>query len=84
MRKTWVDIDEDRFKHARRLFGTTSIEQTIDTALREAVHDEARHQEVRALSKMDGLDLSKDGVTAKAWRSRRVRGGRIWARASRS
>ena len=69
MRKTCVAIDGNLFEHARRLFGATSIEQTIDTALREAVRDEARHQEVRALAEMDGLDLSKDEVMTKAWRS---------------
>ena len=68
MRKTCIGIDENRFEHAGRLFfGATSIEQTLDTALREAVRDEARHREVRALAKMDGLDPSKDEVMAKAW-----------------
>lgn len=68
MRKTSVDIDENLLEHARRLFGTTSIKQTIDAALREAVRAEARRQEVRALAEMDGLDLSKDEVMVKAWR----------------
>ena len=68
MRKTSVDIDENLLEHARRLFGTTSIKQTIDAALREAVRAEARRQEVRALAEMDGLDLSNDEAMAKAWR----------------
>lgn len=68
MRKTSVDIDENLLEHARRLFGTRSIKQTIDAALREAVRAEARRQEVRALAEMDGLDLSKDEVMVKAWR----------------
>ncbi len=29
---------------------------------------EARRQEIRALTKMDGLDLADESVTAKAWR----------------
>ena len=69
MRKTLVDIDENLFENVRRLFRTTSIEQGIDAALGEAVHDEARHQEVRVFAKMDGLDLAKDEVMTNAWRS---------------
>lgn len=69
MRKTSVDIDENLLERARELFGTSSIKQTIDTALREALRAEARRQEVRALEKMDGLDLSNEVVMAKAWRA---------------
>lgn len=69
MRKTLVDIDENLFENVRRLFRTTSIEQSIDAALGEAVRGEARHQEVRVLAKMDGLDRAKDEVMTNAWRS---------------
>ena len=69
MRKMSVDIHENLLERARELFGTSSIKQTIDTALREALRAETRRQEVRVLEEMDGLDLSNDAVMAKAWRA---------------
>ena len=69
MRKTSVEIDEDLLGQARNLFGTSSIKQTIDAALRGALRAEARRQEVRALAEMDGLDLCDEEVMAKAWRA---------------
>lgn len=69
MRKTSVDIDNDLMEQARSVLGTSSIKATIDAALREVLRAEARRQEIRALSRMDGLDLAKAEVMAKAWRS---------------
>ncbi len=69
MRKTSVDIDNDLMEQARSVLGTSSIKATIDAALREVLRAEARRQEIRALSRMDGLDLAKEEVMAKAWRS---------------
>lgn len=69
MRKTSVDIDEDLVKRARSVLGTSSIKATIDAALREVLRAEARRQEIMALSRMEGLDLAKKDVMAKAWRS---------------
>lgn len=69
MRKTSVDIDGDLIEQARSVLGTSSIKATIDAALREVLRAEARRQEIRVLSRMDGLDLAKQEVMAKAWRS---------------
>ena len=69
MRKTSVDIDNDLMEQARSVLGTSSIKATIDAALREVLRAEARRQEIRALSRMDGLDLANEDVMAKAWRS---------------
>ena len=69
MRKTSVDIDDDLMKRARSVLGTSSIKATIDAALREVLRAEARRQEIMALSRMEGLDLAKKDVMAKAWRS---------------
>lgn len=69
MRKTSVDIDDDLIEQVRSVLGTSSIKETIDSALREVLRIDARRQEVRALSEMDGLDLASTDVMAKAWRS---------------
>lgn len=68
MRKTSVVIDDSLVEQARSLLGTSSIEETIDGALREVVRGEARRDEVKALVEMDGLDLANEKVMAKAWR----------------
>ena len=69
MRKTSVEIDDRLITQARRVLGTSSIKETIDSALREIVRAEARRQEVQALATMDNLDLANESVMAKAWRS---------------
>lgn len=69
MRKTSVEIDEHLIEKAKILLGTVSIKETVDSALREIVRRDVRRQEIRALAKMDGLDLSDAKVMAKAWRS---------------
>lgn len=53
----------------RILLGTSSIKETIDSALREVLRREARREEIEALMTMDGLELSNEKVMAGAWRS---------------
>ena len=69
MRKTSVDVDDLLLEQVRDVLGTSSIKETIDSALREVMRAEARRQEIRALAAMDGLDLADGEVMAKAWRS---------------
>lgn len=69
MKKTSVVIDDSLLEQVRDLLGTRSIRDTIDTALREVVQNEARRQEIAALSEMDGLDLANEEIMARAWRS---------------
>lgn len=69
MRKTSVEIDDGLIEQVRVLLGTSSIKETIDSALREILRREARRQEIEALVKMDGLELSDEKVMAGAWRS---------------
>lgn len=69
MKKTSVVIDDSLLEQVRDLLGTRSIRDTIDTALREIVRNEARRQEIAALSEMDGLDLANEEIMARAWRS---------------
>ena len=69
MRKTSVDVDDRLLEQVRDVLGTSSIKETIDSALREVMRAEARRQEIRALAVMEGLDLADERVMAKAWRS---------------
>ena len=69
MKKTSVVIDERLLEQVQDLLGTRSIRDTIDRALRELVRNEARRQEIAALSEMDGLDLANEEIMAGAWRS---------------
>ncbi|MCY4156163.1 MAG: type II toxin-antitoxin system VapB family antitoxin [Gammaproteobacteria bacterium] len=69
MRKTSVDIDERLVEQAKALLGTLSIKETINVALQEIVRMDMRRQEIRALARMDGLDLADAKAMAKAWRS---------------
>ena len=69
MKKTSVVIDDNLLEQVQDLLGTRSIRDTIDAALREIVRNEARRQEIAALSEMDGLDLANEEVMAGAWRS---------------
>ncbi len=68
MRKTTVEIDERLIVEAKRVLGTSSIKDTIHGALREVVQEEARQEEIRALTTRDCLDLADESVMAKAWR----------------
>ncbi len=69
MRKTSVEIDDKLIEQVRVLLGTSSIKETIDSALREILRREARRQEIEALVNMDGLELSDENVMASAWRA---------------
>lgn len=69
VRKTSVEIDDGLIEQVRILLGTSSIKETIDSALREVLRWEARCQEIEALVTMDGLELSNEKVMAGAWRS---------------
>lgn len=69
MRKICVEIDERLIEEARILLGTESTKDTINSALREVVHADARRQELRALAESDGLDLAHEEVMSKAWRT---------------
>jgi Arc/MetJ family transcription regulator len=68
-RKTSVQINEELLSHVRRILATTTVKETIEEAFREVVRAEARRQEVRALTVMNGMDLADPEVMKRAWRS---------------
>jgi Arc/MetJ family transcription regulator len=68
-RKTSVEINEELLAAVQRILGTTTVKDTIEEAFREVVKEEARRQEVEALTRMEGLDLADPEVMSGVWRS---------------
>ena len=68
-RKTSVEIDEDLLRRAKEILNASTVKETIDRAFREVLRQEARRQEVRAMSSMESLDLADEEIMAGAWRS---------------
>ncbi len=66
-RKTTVEIDEELLEQARQVLDTDTIKETVNSALIEVIRTRARHEEVRALREMEGLDLDDDDVMKGAW-----------------
>jgi Arc/MetJ family transcription regulator len=69
VRKTSVEIDEELMEGARRILGTTTLKETVEGAFLRLLQEEARREEVEALSTMRGMDLDDPEVMAKAWRT---------------
>ncbi|WP_419166084.1 hypothetical protein [Candidatus Palauibacter sp.] len=61
-------VDGRLSEQVRDLFGTSSLEEAVDHALREVLCRDARSREVEALARMEGLDLSDEQVMARCWR----------------
>lgn len=64
MTKHLVDIDEVKLEAGRAEFGTTTIKDTIDEALRRAIGDRLGHV-ATALDRLAAADLSDRD---EAWR----------------
>ena len=69
IRKTSRDIDEHLIKQSKNLLGTVSDKEATVSALLEIVRRNARREEVRVLSNMDGIDMAEKESMAKAWHS---------------
>lgn len=67
-RKTSVTIDEELLAAAQQILATRTVRETVQEAFREVIRAQARRQEVRALTTMDGLDLADPDVMSGAWR----------------
>ena len=69
MTKRLVDMDDELLAQATEVLGTTTMKATVNTALAEVVRAERRRQHADRLARMEGLDLKKRDVMARAWRS---------------
>ncbi|WP_419933902.1 hypothetical protein [Candidatus Palauibacter sp.] len=67
--KIGVGVDGGLIEQVRDLLQVSSLDETVDYALREVLRRDARSREIEALVGMDGLDLSDEYVMARAWRS---------------
>ena len=72
MTKRLIDVDDDVLEDARRALGTTTIKDTVNSALRASVEAAERRQNVdtAALKRFADAsrDLRDDDVMAEAWR----------------
>jgi Arc/MetJ family transcription regulator len=70
MTKRLVDIDDEVLEDARRLLGTATIKETVNTALADLVKSARRHAITKEdLQRVGELlqDLGDPEVMAKAW-----------------
>lgn len=67
IKTTKIELDEDLLGQVRRILSTSTVEETVEEAFREVVRTEARRREIEALSRMEGMDLDKPEVMARAW-----------------
>ena len=68
MTKRLVDIDDVLLEKASQVLGATTMKETVNKALEEVVRADRRLRHADRLATMDGLDLDKSKVMAKAWR----------------
>jgi Arc/MetJ family transcription regulator len=72
MVKRLVDIEDETLKAAQRVLGTTTIEDTINTALRGSIHAAEHRQQLDHVVLERFAAASKDlldaDVMADAWR----------------
>lgn len=69
MTKTLIDIDEDLLKAARGVLGTSTKEDTVNTALREVVAARARSEAaLRLIEWGQRNEPWDDSVRDRAWR----------------
>jgi hypothetical protein len=67
-RKTSFDVDFDKVDAAKGILGTTTLTDTIDTALGEVIKLEQRRRLVELLFSPGALALDDPEVQAAAWR----------------
>jgi Arc/MetJ family transcription regulator len=72
MTKRHIDVDDHLLEAARRVVGTGTIEDRVDTALRASVQPAERRQRVDAAALQRfaeaSRDLLDDDAMADAWR----------------
>jgi len=69
MRRTSIEIDEERLARAQRVLGTTGIKDTVDRALEEVVRAELRRRLAERVRSGEGIDRGDDVLEAsRGWR----------------
>jgi Arc/MetJ family transcription regulator len=67
-RKTTVEVDDELLARASAALGTRGLKATMHRAFEEVLALDARRRAIEQLATMDGLDLDRPEVMAKAWR----------------
>ncbi|NND85583.1 MAG: type II toxin-antitoxin system VapB family antitoxin [Acidimicrobiia bacterium] len=69
MTKRLIDIDDELLTDAQDVMGTSTMKETVNTALREVVRAEMARQHLARLRKRPDFDLADPEVMEGAWRS---------------
>lgn len=64
MRRTSLEIDEERLARAQRALGTTGIKETIDRALDEVVRADLRRRLAKRVRSGKGIDRGEEVLEA--------------------
>lgn len=69
MRRTSVEIDEERLDRAQQVLGTRGIKDTIDRALEEVVRADLRRRLAERLRSGHGVDRGEELLAeSRRWR----------------
>lgn len=63
VRRTTVELDQDRLAEVRVILGTSGIRDTIEAAFDQVVRQARREALLRQLLEGDGLDLGPDAFS---------------------
>jgi len=67
MRRTSLEIDEERLARAQRALGTTGIKEPIDRALDEVVRTDLRRRLAKRILSGKGIDRGDEVLEASRW-----------------
>jgi Arc/MetJ family transcription regulator len=67
-RKTTVAVDRDAARKAQEELGTSTLVDTVNTALREVAARAPRHRFVERLSQQKEIELADPNAMRSAWR----------------
>lgn len=69
MRRTSLEIDENRLARARRALGTKGVKETIDRALEEVIRADLRRRLAQRIRSGEGIDRGDEMLQeSRRWR----------------
>lgn len=68
MRRTSLEIDEDRLARAQRVLGTSGVKDTVNRALEEVIQADLRRRLAERLRSGDGVDRGEEVLeSSRRW-----------------
>lgn len=64
MRRTSIELDQDRLAQVQRVLGTKGVKDTVDRAFDEVLRAERRRRLIRRLRTGEGIDRGEEVLTA--------------------